>query len=137
MIFCLILFFMLSILKRIKWKRKSDMKIYHSCSNVKDWKLFSKCRMLMSFSSQSLKIVFKKKMLWFVAQTNNFDDAFFWLRVLYAIMKNRSWSSTWKTNNIVWFVAYRQKLERIFKVVDRCARTNSCKNKFDDNNSNI
>jgi hypothetical protein len=128
-------FLMLNILIKIKWKRKFDMKIYHSCSNVSDWNLLSKCRMLMFFSSQSLKIMLKKKILWLIAQTNDFDDASFWLRDLYAIMKNKCWSSTWKTNNIVSFVAYRQKLERISKIVDRCARTNSCKNKFDDNNS--
>ncbi len=135
MIFCLILFFMLSILIKIKWRRKFDMKIYHSCSNVSDWNLLSKCRMLMSFSFQSLKIVLKKRILWFVAQTNNLDDAFLWLRVLYTIMKNRCWLSTWKANNIVSFIAYRQKLEKISKIVDRCARTNSCKNKFDDKSS--
>ncbi len=61
MIFCLILFFMLSILKRIKWKRKFDMKVDHSCSNVSGWNLFSKCRMLMSFFFSIIKNCAQRK----------------------------------------------------------------------------
>jgi hypothetical protein len=44
---------------------------------------------LTSIFFQLLKTVFNEMMLLFAARTNDFENAFLWLRILYVIMKNK------------------------------------------------
>jgi hypothetical protein len=86
---------LLSFISHAQFSSKNRMKtqIWHQNLSFmlkrKDWNSFSKSRMLIFISFQLLKIVFNEKMLLFAARTNDLENAFLWLRILYVIMKNK------------------------------------------------
>jgi hypothetical protein len=74
-------------------KNRMKTQIWHQSLSFmlkrKDWNSFSKNRVLTSISFQLLKTVLNEMMLLFAARTNDFENAFFWLRILYVIIKNK------------------------------------------------
>ncbi len=86
---------LLSFISHVQFSNKNRIKtqIWHQNLSFmlkrKNWNSFSKNRMLTSIFFQLLKTVFNEMMLLFAARTNDFEDAFLWLRILYVIMKNR------------------------------------------------
>jgi hypothetical protein len=86
---------LLNFISHAQFSSKDRMKtqIWHQNLSFmlkrKNWNSFSKSRMLTFIFFQLLKTVFNEMMLLFATRTNDFEDAFFWLRILYVIMKNK------------------------------------------------
>ncbi len=86
---------LLSFIFHAQFSNKNRMKtqIWHQnlsfMLKLKNWNSFSKDRMLTFISFQLLKTVFNEMMLLFAARTNDLENAFLWLRILYVIMKNK------------------------------------------------